>query len=165
MTGTEVALRTVVPRPTAVVSQTTTWQQFPDVWRPLLDEVYGFVRGREAELSPEQGPDVWRSAFLYLDDRPTVEIGVLVSRPFEPHGRVVPSQLPGGEVATAVHRGDYAELGRTHGAMGGFIEAQGLVRVGPSWEIYGHWREDPSELETEVYYLVQSSASRSRVSI
>jgi hypothetical protein len=25
----------------------------------------------------------------------------------------------------------------------------------PSWEIYGHWREDPSELETEVYYLVQ----------
>src|SRR5689334_20069132 len=44
-------------------------------------------------------------AFLYLDDHPTVEIGVL--------------------------------------------------RVGPSWEIYGHWREDPSELETEVYYLVQ----------
>ena len=165
MTGTEVALRTVVPRPTAVVSQTTTWQQFPDVCRPLLDEVYGFVRGREAELSPEQGPEVWRNAFLYLDDRPTVEIGVLVSRPFEPHGRVVPSQLPGGEVATAVHRGDYAELGRTHEAVGEFIEAQGLVRVGPSWEIYGHWREDPSELETEVYYLVQSSASRSRVSI
>jgi effector-binding domain-containing protein len=165
VTGTEVALRTVVPRPTAVVSQTTTWQQFPDVWRPLLDEVYGFVRGREAELSPERGPEVWRSAFLYLDDRPTVEIGVLVSRPFEPHGRVVPSRLPGGDVVTAIHRGDYAELGRTHGAVGEFIEAQGLVRVGPSWEIYGHWREDPSELETEVYYLVQSSASRSRVSI
>ena len=40
----DVALRTVAPRPTAVVSQTTTWQQFPSVWRPLLDEVYGFVR-------------------------------------------------------------------------------------------------------------------------
>ena len=155
----DVSLRTVAPRPTAVVSQTTTWQQFPSVWRPLLDEVYGFVRGREADLSPEDGPEVWRNAFLYLDDEPTVEIGVLVSGSFKPHGRVVPSQLPGGEVATAVHRGDYGELGRTHGAVGDFIAAQGLVRVGPSWEIYGHWREDPSELETEIYYLVQRSAS------
>jgi hypothetical protein len=46
-----------------------------------------------------------------------------------------------------------------------FIAANGLVRLGPSWEIYGHWREDPSELETEIYYLVQGSASRSSVSI
>jgi len=40
-----------------------------------------------------------------------------------------------------------------------FIAAQGLVRVGPSWEIYGHWREDTSELETEVYCLVRERAS------
>ena len=40
-----------------------------------------------------------------------------------------------------------------------FIAAQGLVRVGPSWEIYGHWREDASELETEIYYLVQRPAT------
>jgi effector-binding domain-containing protein len=154
----DVSLRTVAPRPTAVVSQTTTWKQFPGVWKPLLDEVYGFVRSRQADLAPDEGPEVWRNAFLYLDDQPTVEIGVLVSGSFEPHGRVVPSQLPGGEVVTAVHRGDYAELGRTHDAVGEFTAAHGLVRVGPSWEIYGHWREDPSELETEIYYLVHRSA-------
>jgi hypothetical protein len=68
----DVSLRTVAPRPTAVVSQTTTWKQFPSVWRPLLDEVYGFVRDRP-ELAPEAGPEMWRNAFLYLDDRPTVE--------------------------------------------------------------------------------------------
>jgi len=155
----DVSLRTVAPRPTAVVSQTTTWKEFPAVWKPLLDEVYSFVRGRAPELAPNDGPEVWRNAFLYLDDQPTVEIGVLVARSFEPHGRVVPSQLPAGDVVTAVHRGDYAQLGRTHDAVGEFIAAQGLVRVGPSWEIYGHWREDPSELETEVYYLVQEPAS------
>jgi hypothetical protein len=33
---------------------------------------------------------------------------------------------------TAVHRGDYSELGRTHDAVGDFIAAHGLVRVGPS---------------------------------
>jgi hypothetical protein len=160
----DVSLRRVAPRPTAVVSQTTTWKQFSSVWRPLLDEVYGFVRGRP-ELAPDEGPEMWRNAFLYLDDKPTVEIGVLVARPFEQHGRVVPSQLPQGDVATAVHRGDYAEMGRTHQAVNDFIAANGLVRLGPSWEIYGHWREDPSELETEIYYLVQGSASRSSVSI
>ena len=104
-------------------------------------------------------PEAWRNAFLYLDDKPTVEIGVLVAGTFEPHGRVVPSQLPGGDVVTAVHRGDYADLGRTHGAVGDYISAHRLIRVGSSWEIYGHWREDPSELETEIYYLVQRSAS------
>jgi len=156
MISTGVELRTVAPRPTAVVSQTTTWKDFPGPWRQLLDEVYGFVRPRP-ELAPEEGPDVWRNAFLYLDDKPTVEIGVLVARSFEPHGRVLPSQMPGGEVATAVHRGHYAEMGRTHQAVTDFIAAKGLVRIGPSWEIYGHWREDPSELETEIYYLVKAA--------
>jgi effector-binding domain-containing protein len=153
---TDVALRTVAPWPTAVVSQTTTWKQFPGLWKPLLDEVYGFVRSRP-ELAPEEGPEVWRNVFLYLDDKPTVEIGVLVARPFDQHGRVVASQLPGGEAATALHRGDYAELGRTHQAVNDFIAANRLARLGPSWEIYGHWREDPSELETEIYYLVHRS--------
>ena len=156
--ATPVELRTVNAHPTAVVPQTTTWKEFPSVWGPLLDEVYGFVRPHP-ELARQEGPELWRNAFLYLDDKPTVEIGVLVARPFEPRGRVVPSQLPAGDVVTAVHRGDYSQMGRTHQAVNDFIAEHRLVRVGPSWEIYGHWREDPSELETEIYYLVQRSAS------
>ncbi len=27
--------------------------------------------------------------------------------------------------------------------------------AGPRWEIYGDWHEDVSELETEVFYLLQ----------
>jgi effector-binding domain-containing protein len=156
MTITGIELRTVDARPTAVVSQATTWKAFPGLWRQLLDEVYAFVRTRP-ELAPEQGPEVWRNVFLYLDDKPTVEIGVLAAGSFEAHGRVVPSHLPGGQAAMAVHRGDYAEMGRTHQAVTDYIAAHGLVRVGPSWEIYGHWREDPSGLETEIYYLVLNS--------
>lgn len=161
MSSTRVELRTVARRPTAVVTQTTTWKEFPGLWRQLLDEVYAYVRPRQ-ELAPEEGPELWRNVFLYLDDKPTIEIGVLTARSFEPHGRVVPSHLPGGEVATAVHHGDYAELGRTHSAVTDFIAANGLTRAGPSWEIYGHWREDPSELETEIYYLVDRRSGPSR---
>ena len=32
------------PRPTAVVPATTTWPEFPNVWRELLDEVWACLR-------------------------------------------------------------------------------------------------------------------------
>ena len=81
----------VAPRATAVVATTTTWEEFPALWRTLLDEVYAFVRPRP-ELSPEPGPGPdWRNVMLYKDDVPSVEVGVLVAGPFAPEGRVVPS--------------------------------------------------------------------------
>jgi hypothetical protein len=30
--------------PTAVVAASTTWQDFPTVWKPLLDEVWACLR-------------------------------------------------------------------------------------------------------------------------
>ncbi|MGA8338582.1 MAG: GyrI-like domain-containing protein [Solirubrobacteraceae bacterium] len=141
-------------RPTAVVAQTTTWAEFPGLWGQLLDEVYGFVRARP-ELATGGPGERWQNVMLYKDQRPDVEVGVLVSQPFEPHGRVVCSELPGGEVATAVHRGDYARLGATHDAVRAHAAACGRELAGPCWEIYGHRREDPSELETEVFWLLR----------
>jgi effector-binding domain-containing protein len=92
---------------------------------------------------------------LYKDDVPTVEVGVLAARSFAAEGRVIPSELPPGRTAMALHRGDYAQLGRTHDAVHGFAAAQGPELAGPRWEVYGHWRADPSELETEIHYLVR----------
>ena len=149
----QVKFATVVERPTAVVAKTTTWEEFPRVWGALLDEVYGFVRGR-GDLATGGEGERWQNMMLYKDQRPDVEVGVLVSQPFEPHGRVVCSQLPGGEVATAVHRGDYGGLGATHDAVRAHVSACGRELAGPCWEVYGHWREDPSELETEVFWLL-----------
>jgi effector-binding domain-containing protein len=145
---------TVDPRPTAVVAQTTTWAEFPSLWRELLDEVYGFVRARPELATGEEG-ERWQNVMLYRDQRPAVEVGVLTSKSFEPHGRVVSSCLPGGEVATAVHRGDYATLGVTHDAVREVAAARGRELAGPCWEIYGHWREDPRELETEIFWLLR----------
>jgi hypothetical protein len=141
-----VSTATVEPRLTAVVAETTTWDEYPAVWRQALDEVYGVVRPRP-ELSPGDG---WHNVMLYKDDRPSVEVGVLVSGPFDPVGRVVASQLPGGRVATTTHRGDYAQLGRAHDAVHRFAAEQGLALSGVRWEIYGH----AHELATEVYWLV-----------
>jgi effector-binding domain-containing protein len=144
----------VEPRPTAVVAQTTTWDEFPTLWGQLLDEVYRFVRGHE-ELATGDGTERWQNVMLYKDDRPDVEVGVLAARSFEPEGRVISSALPGGRAATAIHRGDYAGLGATHDAVRAHVAAIGRELAGPRWEIYGHGREDPSELETEVFWLLR----------
>jgi hypothetical protein len=138
-----VQIATVEPRPTAVVAQTTTWEEFPRLWAPMLDEVYGVVR-------PQSPPRRWQNVMLYRDGRPSVEVGVLDPGPFEPAGRVVASQLPGGKVATALHRGDYAQINRTHEALLADLAAQGLEPTGVRWEIYGH-AEDP---EVEIYWLL-----------
>jgi effector-binding domain-containing protein len=153
-TSTTVSFVKVDPRPTAVIAQTTTWGEFPNVWGQLLDEVYRFVRSR-TELATGNGAELWQNVMLYKDGRPDVEVGVLASGTFEPEGRVAASELPGGETAMATHRGDYARLRVTHDAVREHVAAHGRELAGPRWEIYGHWRADPSELETEVFWLLR----------
>ncbi|WP_433381960.1 hypothetical protein ACQPZX_18055 [Actinoplanes sp. CA-142083] len=58
------------------------------------------------------------------------------------------SELPGGRVATTVHRGPYDQLGAAHEA----ILSAGLPLAGPRWEIYGPHQEVP---ETQISYLLR----------
>jgi effector-binding domain-containing protein len=136
-----------------VVAQTTTWQEFPELWGQLLGQVYEIVRPRP-ELATGHGEELWQNVMLYKDQRPDVEVGVLVSEPFQAEGLVIPSALPAGEVATATHRGDYAKLGVTHQAVRDYAAARGREFAGPCWEIYGHAPPDPSQAETEVFWLL-----------
>jgi effector-binding domain-containing protein len=144
----------VEPRPTAVIAETTTWLAFPGLWKPLLDEVYAFVRERPDLAADSDGEPRWQNVMLYKDDTPSVEVGVLASGPFEGGGRVVASQLPGGRALMATHRGDYAQIGRAHDALHEFAAAEGIEPAGPRWEIYGHWDPDSSKIVTEVYWLL-----------
>jgi effector-binding domain-containing protein len=142
-----VSVETRAAQPTAVVAAATTWAAYPALWPKLLDEVYAFVRGGGAT---QDGHNV----MLYRDDVPNVEVGVQVAGPFEPTGRVVPSVLPAGEVASAVHRGPYDALEEAHVALKAWCASHRHVLTGVRWEIYGDWAEDPAELETEVCYLL-----------
>ena len=142
-----VTVTTVTARRTAVVAASTTWQEFPTLWKQLLDEVWtclhaaGIYRGC---------PNV----MLYRDDVPNVEVGVELSQPCPLSGQVVASTLPAGLVAMIVHRGPYAELGSAHQAVLDWCTANGRKPAGPRWEIYGPHRDDPAELTTEVYWLL-----------
>jgi effector-binding domain-containing protein len=129
----EVTVKAVEPTPTAVVAAAATWAEFPRMWGPMLDKVWGFLRGGAPEGLYQHGHNV----MLYKDDVPNVEVGVQVSSSFDSVGDVIASALPGGLAATATHAGPMAEIGGTHQAVREWSEANGYRLAGPHWEIYG----------------------------
>jgi hypothetical protein len=72
---------------------TTTWQEFPALWRELSEEVWACLR----RAGIDHGcPNV----MLYRDDVPNVEVGVEMAGSFAPLGRIIASTLPAGRFAT-----------------------------------------------------------------
>jgi effector-binding domain-containing protein len=144
----EVTVQAVDPAPTAVVAAATTWAEFPKIWGPMLDQVWSFLRGDAPEGLYKQGHNV----MLYKDDVPNVEVGVQVSRSFDPTGHVVASALPGGLVATAIHTGPIAQIGDTHQAVREWSKANGYRLAGPHWEIYGDPDPSTGHFDVEVFW-------------
>jgi effector-binding domain-containing protein len=137
--------------PTAVIRETTTWERFPTLWGELLDEVWAHVRGA--------GVRAGRNMMLYLDDVPTVEVGVeLEGALTTPSGRIVASALPEGRAATTAARGapSRQRLDAAHAAVVEWSRANGHELTGTRWEVYDHWRDDPESFETAVYWLLAS---------
>ena len=149
----EVTLMTVGSAPTAVVRAATTWADFPSVWGPMLDQVWAFLRGHAPPGLYTNGHNV----MLYKDDVPNVEVGVQVTRSFDRQDSVVPSTLPGGLVAAAMHTGPVATIGATHDAVRDWAAANGHQLVGVRWEIYGDPDPRTGEFSVEVLWLVVSS--------
>jgi effector-binding domain-containing protein len=143
----EVTVAVVAARPTAVVAATVNWADFPAQWRPMLDEVYACLR--------RQGSRQGCNVMLYMDDPARAEVGVELIAPCVLESPVVQSSLPGGEVAMTVHHGPYQDLGVSHKLVTDWCASNGRELAGPRWEVYGDWREDPAELETEVCYLLR----------
>jgi effector-binding domain-containing protein len=143
----EVSVADMAPRPTAVVAARTTWREFPTLWKGLLDEVWACLHACGIYSG-------CRNVMLYRDDVPNVEVGVELSRPCTLTGRVVASELPGGQIARTVHRGPYAGLAAAHRAVLEWCAAERRSLAGPRWEVYGPHRDDPADLWTEVDYLL-----------
>ena len=97
-----------------------------------------------------------RNMMLYLDDLPTVEVGVELQGAFAPAGRVVASALPAGRAATTVARGapSRESLQAAHAAVVEWSKANGHELTGTRWEVYDHWRDDPERFETVVCWLL-----------
>ena len=155
MPANGVTVMEVQPRRTAVIAATTAWEDFPNLWRPMLDEVYAFVRDCPeftAAIADTPGPH-WTNVMLYRAEAPNVEVGVLAPSAFAPQGRVIESELPGGRAAVATHLGDPGTIGATHNQVREYARDHGLRTTGIVWEVYGH-PDDTGSFATEVFHLL-----------
>jgi effector-binding domain-containing protein len=143
----EVTIQRVEPQITAVVRFRAVRDRLSTDVPKACGEVWAYI---QAEKLPGAG----RHVALYLDDCTNVEVGAEISQPFPGNGRVVCSSLPAGLVATTAHIGPYAGLSAAHGAVSHWCSANGRKFAGPSWEIYGHWTDDPTQIRTDVFYLL-----------
>jgi effector-binding domain-containing protein len=150
----QVEIQSIQTRATAVVRLRAGIEELPVVIPRACGEVWNF--GRANGLT-----GMGRHLALYLDDVMNIEVGVEIAQPFPGDDRVVCSSLPAGRVATTAHIGPYHLLGDAHSAVKKWCSANGHKLAGPSWEIYGHWTDDPTKLRTDVYWLLRPAAAAS----
>lgn len=147
----DVRFEQAVSRPLAVVRRLAAQQDLPKVVPAACGTVWNVVRSHPI-------PGAGRHVAVYLDDRINLEVGVELDAPFAGSGEVVGSSTPAGPVVTTTHYGPYHMLHGAHEAIRQWCAANGHEFAGPSWEIYGHWKDewnnDPSKIVTDVYYLL-----------
>jgi effector-binding domain-containing protein len=141
----------MAPRPVAGVRAVVARGQVGREFGRHLDQVYAATKAGAVSLDG-QNIFIYRSATA---DQLTVDFCVGVKAPFAGAGTVMPLETPDGPAAMTTHRGDYRGLGDANAAILAWCRARGRACAGPSWEVYGHWHDDPAQLRTEVYYLLQ----------
>ena len=139
----------VAAQRTAVIRLTIPRAEIRQVMGPGIGELMAAVAAQG--IGPA-GP--WFSHHLRMD--PAVfdfEIGVPVTAPVTPVGRVVPGELPDSTVARTVYRGPYEGLGSAWGEFDAWIKANGHTPAPGLWECYVAGPEsgpDPAGWRTEL---------------
>jgi catechol 2,3-dioxygenase-like lactoylglutathione lyase family enzyme len=154
----EVREVTVVARPVAGVRAQVARGQVAQTFGPHLEHVYAAGRSGAVALDG-QNIFIYRAATA---EELTVEFCVGVTAPFAAVGVVLPLETPHGVAAMTTHRGDYGRLSEANAAIVEWCRANNRLRAGPSWEVYGHWHPDVSQLRTDVYYLLRPTGAAAR---
>ena len=144
-------------QPTAVVRATVRLADLPAFFGRALGSVWQALEAQG--LTPAGKP------FAYYLGMPTetveVEAGFPVAGRLEPTGDVVPSELPGGKIATVLHVGPYEALSATYDRLTAWARERGLQTADAMWEVYYSDPEkepDASTWRTGVYWPVTEVA-------
>jgi effector-binding domain-containing protein len=143
-----VHVQRVEAQTTAVVRRRALPGEYATVVPQACGEVWQFLRSAQV-------PHPGRLLAVYLGCDGDIEVGAEVAGPFEGDSQVVRSCAPAGLVATAAHFGPYQRLGEAHAAVRKWCADHGHRLTGVSWELYGHWTDDETQLRTDVFYLLQ----------
>jgi effector-binding domain-containing protein len=138
--------------PVAIVRRQVSASELSRVVPACCGLVWNAVRAQEGRAG--------RHVAIYWDGSIRLEVGVELDGAFTEQGEVVRSATPAGPVAWTTHLGPYSRLGIAHETIRQWCRANNRELAGPNWEIYGHWQSewntDPSQIQTDVYYLLTS---------
>lgn len=143
------AVTTTEARPTAVIRLRIPRAEIQQAMGPAHQELFSTLAAQG--VTPA---GAWFSHHFRLDPATfDFEVGVPVSAPITPAGRVTNSQLPATRMARTVYHGGYEGLGAAWGELNGWIEREGLQHAPDLWEIYSAGPEsgsDPAGWRTEL---------------
>ncbi|MBF5042954.1 GyrI-like domain-containing protein [Aggregicoccus sp. 17bor-14] len=142
-------LLTTRPQPAAIIRFTIPRAQMPQIMGPAVQELMAAVKAQGAGPA---GP-LFAHHLRMSPDTFDFELGLPVTRPVTPVGRVQPGALPATRVARTVYRGPYEGLGGAWGEFRAWIAQQGHTATEGLWECYVSGPEaspDPSQWRTEL---------------
>ena len=113
---------------------------------PWCDQAFSELheRIRSAGLEPAGVPGGLYPGELFEVEVADVLVFIPMVRAVPPIGRMRMVEVPGAELAVALHEGPFAELDRTYGALGTYVAERELAVAGPIREYY------PTESAIEV---------------
>lgn len=128
-----------------------------------IGEGFGTIMG---VLGPQGGTPAGAPMVVYHDvideeTAGTVEMCIPVAAEFEPSGPVEFKELPGGKVASTIHKGAYAGIAPAYHAVSSWISANGYEPAAPPAEVY---LNDPTEVTeseqlTEVIWGIKKASN------
>lgn len=134
---------------TAIIRVTIPREEIRDVMGPVIGDLMAAIAAQG--IAPA-GPVF--SHHLKIDPNTfDFELGVPVTRPVVPAGRVKPGELPATTVARTVYHGAYENLGAAWGEFIKWIAANGHTPAPDVWECYIAGPEsnsDPAKWRTEL---------------
>lgn len=110
----------------------------------LLDKVWKEVR--EKELS-HKGTN-----HVVYEDGDNIFAGIELLLPPNEDTLLEEKDVILEKYAYGKHVGPYSELERTYESIRSIVKSSGEHHELPLLEVYGHWNEDESKLETEIFY-------------
>ncbi len=112
----------------------------PATIRKLFDQFYAGFKGKGG-----------LNVVLYSDPGVAGEFEIACGVQLEQDGN---ASTPAGVVATTVYMGPYDQMKPAHEAIHRWARENGRPLAGSSWEVYGHWSDDPAKLRTDIFYLL-----------
>jgi effector-binding domain-containing protein len=149
----DVALKTVEPMLVAACRiRVPTNDMVPALLGEAYDRTYKHVRTHGGKaLDPCLA--LWHTTADTYEDEDT-EAVVPIDRTLPESDGVKVYELPGGDFASAIHRGKFEDFTHLHPALLRWIDANGYEITGPSREVYIHHDTKGGDSITEVQYPV-----------